>query len=567
MNYRKVFKISGILLTFITFSCTREAAGPLLGVTAESGMVSSAHPLATMVGVDILKSGGNAYDAAVAVHFALAVVYPSAGNIGGGGFLVYRKADGSIGSLDFREKAPLASHRDMYLDDTGKVIENLSLKGHLAAGVPGSVDGMIRIHQKLGSLPFKELIDPAIKLALNGVILTEQEADGLNRHRQDFIEANNYIPHLVRDDIWSAGDTVYHTQLAETLIRIRDLGREGFYAGTTARFIVDEMKNGNGIITEEDLAGYHSVWREPVVGSYKSFRIIGMPPPSSGGIALLQLLKGIEPYKIADWGFNTIRTVHAMTELERRVYADRATYLGDPDYYQVREKELINDDYLVDRFSDIDLNIKTDSRAVKNGLPGLVESPETTHFSIVDVFGNAAAVTTTLNGGYGNKVMVKGGGFLLNNEMDDFSVKPGVPNMFGLVGGEANAIAPGKRMLSSMTPTIIEKSDSLYLVVGTPGGSTIITSVFQTILNVIEHGMTMQEAVNAGKFHHQWLPDEIFYEPNALDSVTILELGRMGHLLTPRESIGRMDAILVLENGWLEGAADYTRGDNTALGY
>ncbi len=564
---RLIFRMSAMMLLIFAFSCTQIPDERLRGQVATHGMVSSAHPAATEIGVAILKQGGNAYDAAVAVHFALAVSYPNAGNIGGGGFLVYRKYNGEIGSLDFREKAPLAASKDMYLDINGEVIDNLSTLGHLAVGVPGSVDGMIKIHQKLGSMPFPELIEPAIQLALNGVVLTTRTAANLNNHQQDFIKSNHHIPYLVGDSDWSSGDTLFHKELAATLTRIRDNGRAGFYAGTTAQLIVDEMEKGNGIITKEDLARYQSVWRKPVVGSYKSYRVIGMPPPSSGGVALMQLLKGAESYDLRNWGFNSTRTIHVMTELERRVYADRATYLGDPDFYQVPTDKLISDNYLKERYSDIDLSVKTSSQAIKQGIVNIIESMETTHFSIVDANGNAAAITTTLNGGYGSKVMVEGGGFLLNNEMDDFSVKPGVPNMFGLVGYEANAIGPQKRMLSSMTPTILEKNHSLFMVVGTPGGSTIITSVFQTILNVIEHNMTMQEAVNAKKVHHQWLPDQVLYESNAFDGITMSELEQMGHLLKLRDGIGRMDAILVLEDGRLEGAADYTRGDNTAMGY
>ncbi len=569
MNLQRTWIILGTLalLLLVCWSCLKEVNEPLSGVIAEHGMVSSAHPAATKVGLDILKQGGNAFDAAIAVQFALAVVYPSAGNIGGGGFLVFRQTDGTIGSLDFREKAPLKSHRDMYLDESGAVIRDLSIKGHLAAGVPGSVNGMFRIHEKLGSLPMEDLITPAIQLARNGVILTEREAQRLNHQKTDFIQINHHTPSLVRDQPWVVGDTIFHPELAATLIRIRDQGEDGFYKGVTAQMIVDEMEAGNGIITKEDLANYQSTWRDAVVGNYKSFRVIGMPPPSSGGVALLQLLKGIESYDIKSWGFNSKKTVHIMTELERRVYADRATYLGDPDFFEVPIETLVSDNYLSERFADISLNTKTPSESIKNDLLGMVESLETTHFSIVDTEGNAAAITTTINGSFGSKVMVKGAGFLLNNEMDDFSAKPGVPNMFGLVGGEANAIEPGKRMLSSMTPTILEKDGRLFMVVGTPGGSTIITSVFQTILNVIEHGMTMQEAVNARKFHHQWLPDDIKFEPEAFDSVTINELEQMGHTLVPIGNIGRMDAIRVLENGWLEGAADNTRGDNTALGY
>jgi gamma-glutamyltranspeptidase/glutathione hydrolase len=556
-----------MVLLIVASSCTQLPDEPLRGKVAAHGMVSSAHPAATKIGLTILMQGGNAYDAAIAVQFALAVAYPNAGNIGGGGFLVYRKSTGEIGSLDFREKAPLSAHKDMYLDQDGEVIENLSTRGHLAVGVPGSVDGMIKMHEKLGSMPFSKLVEPAIQLALNGVVLTDREATKFNGQRQNFIETNSHTPHLVSNTPWVSGDTIFHLELAETLIRIRDHGRAGFYEGITAQLIVDEMKTGNGIITEEDLALYQSVWRDPLVCSYKSYRIIGMPPPSSGGVSVMQLLKGIESYDIRSWGFNSARTIHVMTELERRVYADRATYLGDPDYYQIPTDKLISDNYLQQRFADIDPLVKTSSQSIKTGSVNFIESIETTHFSIVDVNGNAAAITTTLNGSYGSKVMVKAGGFFLNNEMDDFSVKSGAPNMYGLVGDEANAIAPQKRMLSSMTPTIIDKNDSLFMVVGTPGGSTIITSVFQTILNVIEHGMTMQEAVNAKKLHHQWLPDHVLYELNALDSITYSELEQMGHVLKLRDGIGRMDAILVLEDGLLEGAADYTRGDNTAMGY
>ena len=556
-----------MLYLFICFCCARESTQQLQGVLAENGMVSSAHPAATAIGLEILKKGGNAYDAAIAVQFALAVAYPNAGNIGGGGFLVYRKSNGEVGSLDFREKAPMAADRDMYLDENGIAIDDLSTKGHLAVGVPGSVDGMFQIHHKLASLPMADLIEPAIQLANSGVVLTEREAEKFNSQRDNFLEVNSYTPYYVRQEPWSEGDTIYHTALAEVLMRVRDQGRDGFYSGITAQLIVDEMASGNGIITLEDLSDYQSVWREPLIGSYKSYKIIGMPPPSSGGVALLQLLKGVEAYKIADWGHNSTNTVHVMTELERRVYADRATYLGDPDYYEVPVDRLISTSYLDERFSDIMLDQKTSSQEIKSGKVEYIESIETTHFSIVDAAGNAAAITTTLNGNFGSKVLVKNGGFFLNNEMDDFSIKPGEPNMYGLVGGEANEIVPGKRMLSSMTPTIIEKDHTLFMVVGTPGGSTIITSVFQTILNVIEHGMTMQEAVNAKKFHHQWLPDHVLYEAGAMDNTTLRELEAMGHVMKLRNGLGRMDAVLIHSNGFMEGGADYTRGDNTAMGF
>ncbi len=557
------------LLLLVLVSCTtqvvQEPASRTYGTIANQAMVSSAHPEASRVGVEILQKGGNAYDAAIAVQFALAVVYPSAGNIGGGGFLVYRKADGAIGSLDFREKAPLNAHKDMYLDDSLNVIDNLSRKGHLAVGVPGAVDGMLEIHKKLGKLPFGELVQPAIDLAAKGVVLTEKEAGKLNGSQEVFHEVNARAISLTQKSEWNMGDTLFQPQLAETLTRIRDNGRSGFYEGETADFLVAEMQKGQGLITHEDLAAYQSVWREPITGSYRNHKIITMGPPSSGGIALMQLLKGTEPHDISSWGFNKAATVHLMVELERRVYADRATHLGDPDFYEVPQQMLMDSDYLEERYSDINFDAKTPSQEVKEGEVQVIESIETTHFSVVDASGNAAAITTTLNGGYGSKVMVEGAGFLLNNEMDDFSVKPGVPNMFGLVGAEANAIAPQKRMLSSMTPTIVEKEGKLYMVVGTPGGSTIITSVYQTILNVIDHNMSMQEAVNAGKFHSQWLPDMVLYEDIALDSLTLKDLEQKGHVMQSRNGIGRMDCILV-EEGQLEGGAD-PRGDNTALGY
>jgi len=542
------------------------------GVIGKNGMVVSAHPLASKVGVDILKKGGNAFDAAISVQFALAVVYPTAGNIGGGGFLVYRTKNGKAGSLDFREMAPEKASRDMYLDKDGNPIKNLSLDGHLAAGVPGTVDGMFALHKKLGSLEFKDLIQPAIDLAKKGVRLTEKEADGYNRFRDKFLELNTHKPYIIKEKSWKKGDLIIHKDLAQTLERIRDNGRKGFYGGKTADLIVKEMKTGNGIISKKDLASYRSIWRKPIIGKYREFKIISMPPPSSGGIALLQLLKGSEKLKIREYGHNDVRTVHYMTELERRVYADRAAHLGDPDFFSVPVSGLLNDKYIEARMSDIDPDSKTDSSDVREGDPAPKESMETTHFSIVDKWGNGAAITTTLNGEYGAKVIVKGAGFLLNNEMDDFSKKPGVPNQFGLVGGEANSIAPRKRMLSSMTPTILEKNGKLFMVVGTPGGSTIITSVYQAIINVLEHGMSMQQAVNAKRIHSQWLPDVFIPEKGALSSTDLIQMAVRGHIpvIYPIFShpLGMVDAILVREDGTLEGAADYTRGiDDTALGY
>ncbi|NEM98437.1 gamma-glutamyltransferase [Pontibacter sp. BT327] len=529
-------------------------------------MVVSAHPEASRVGLEIMSKGGNAYDATVATQFALAVVFPEAGNIGGGGFTVYRSSDGETGSIDYREIAPAAASATMYQDSEANVIAGLSTNGHLAVGIPGTVDGMVKLHQKFGVLPWAEVVQPAIDLARNGVVLTQREADGLNNMRDAFLKINKHIPYLTEKQNWQAGDTLFHGELAQTLERIRDEGREGFYGGKTAELLVQEMKQGKGIISKDDLANYSSAWRKPLEGTYKGYKVISMAPPSSGGIALLQLLTMVEPYDLSKYKWQSAEAVQLITEAERRVYADRATYLGDPDFVKVPTQELLNRTYMGERLSTFTMERATPSSEVKAGNLLFAESDQTTHFSIVDPMGNAVSTTTTLNGNYGSKVVVKGAGFLLNNEMDDFSAKPGVPNMFGLVGGEANAIAPGKRMLSSMTPTILEKDGKLFMVVGTPGGSTIITSVFQTILNVLEHNMTMQQAVAAPRFHHQWLPDVIQYEPDAISPAVRTTLENKGYKLEPRKPYGRVDAILVLPNGKLEAGAD-PRGDDAAAGF
>jgi gamma-glutamyltranspeptidase/glutathione hydrolase len=561
----EVYMRFSLLALALLLCCCNSTDVHIHGVIARNGMVVTAHPEATRVGVEVLRRGGTAMDAAIAVQFALAVVYPGAGNIGGGGFMVVREADGTAATLDFREKAPALATHDMFLDSSGKVIDKLSTRGHLAAGVPGVVAGMIQTYERYGTLPFATLVQPAIDLARNGFALTGMESEKLNGIRADVQQYSTSLPWIAERSGWKQGDTVVITDLARTLERIRDNGRDGFYTGATADSIVMEMQRGGGLISYTDLRNYEAVWREPVVGTYRGYKVISMAPPSSGGIALLQLLQSVESYPLKTDGWNLPRTVHIMTEAERRVYADRATHLGDPDFYTVPQEELLRHSYNTRRMSDVSLDRATPSEAIRAGVLPPRESEETTHFSIVDRWGNAVSVTTTLNSSFGSTVIVGGAGFLLNNEMDDFSAKPGAPNLYGLVGGEANAIQPGKRMLSSMTPTIVEKDGKLYMVVGTPGGSTIMTSVFQTILNVTEHGMTMQEAINAKKFHHQWLPDILFYEEGAFTHETIQTLRAMGHKLQQREPIGRVDAILVHPDGLLEGGAD-PRGDDTAMG-
>lgn len=564
---RKTVKIFLNILLIMAISCQTSlyAQSPDKGPYYKNGVVVSAHPEASKIGLQILKKGGNAMDAAVAVQFALAVVYPNAGNIGGGGFLVYRDSKGNINALDYREKAPLAAHKDMYLDASGNPIKDKSLYGHLAPGVPGTVDGMVKAHAKYGKLSWKELVQPSVDLAKSGFPITEQQAGELNELKVSLKQYNPLGTALVKDAIWKRGDLLIQTELAHTFEQIRDKGRAGFYEGEVAEHIVAEMKRGNGLITKKDLTAYKSAWREPITGMYKGYKIITMPPPSSGGIALMQLFNSVAPYPVSKWGHNQDSTVRLIVEAERRVYADRSEYLGDPDFYTVPKKALLDYEYQQQRMKTFSWNYATASSAVKPGKLTGKESEETTHYSIVDKEGNSVSVTTTINLAYGSKVVVKGAGFLLNNEMDDFSVKPGSPNAFGVTGGAANAIAPGKRMLSSMTPTIIEKDKELYMVVGTPGGSTIITSVFQTILNVLEFGQDMQQAVSSKRFHHQWLPDEVFTEKQVFDTVTETKLKEKGYKLTPRGGIGRVDAILKTKKGY-QGGAD-PRGDDTVAGY
>lgn len=558
-----------LFLAFVNYNCVSTKTNiPNQNASSEyeNGAVVTAHHLASQVGVDILKKGGNAVDAAIAVKFALAVVYPNAGNLGGGGFMVYRSNTGEVSSLDFREKAPAKAYRDMYLDKDGNPITDLSLYGQLAAGVPGAVAGMDEAFKKYGTLSWKELIQPAIELAEKGFAITEMQAREFNNYKERFIKHNPNGAAIIKAEEWKKGDIFVQQELAETLIRIAQQGRDGFYKGKTADYIVAEMKRGNGIISHKDLEDYQAIWRKPIVGEYKGHKIISMPPPSSGGVALLALLQSVEKYPLSQWGFQSDSTVRAMVEAERRVYADRATHLGDPDFYKVPVEHLTSASYNRSRMAGVSLSQATDSETIKAGVFPGYESEETTHYSIVDKDGNAVSLTTTINGSYGSLVWVDGAGFLLNNEMDDFSVKPGTPNMYGLLGGKANSVEPGKRMLSAMTPTIVEKDGKLKMVVGTPGGSTIITSVFQTILNVLEFGMTAQESVSAPRFHHQWKPDRIDVEAKAISEDIRQNLVKDGYKIHKRGNIGRVENIIVLPNGKLQTGADH-RGDDTAMGY
>lgn len=536
------------------------------GILADSGMVVSAQTESSRIGVSVLRKGGNAVDAAVATGFALAVCYPEAGNIGGGGFMVIRTSDGKTDVIDYREKAPLLGSRDMFLDDKGNVSEGLSTVTLLASGVPGAVDGMISAHSKYGKLAFKDVIQPAIELAETGFPVSQTQAISLNANRENFILRNLNRPAFVKDSIWKEGDTLRQPALAETLKHIRDFGRDGFYSGITAEYILKEMQRGNGIITKKDLSDYRAEFRKPLQTEYKSFKIITVPPPSSGGITLIQLLGMVEPYPMNELGFHSWKSIHLMAEAERRAFADRAKYLGDPDFVKIPVAGLLDKQYLAGRMKTFNRMKASSSSDITYGAPVGYESEETTHYSVVDAMGNAVATTTTLNDTFGNSIVVDGAGFLLNNQMDDFSIKPGFPNMYGLVGGEANSVKPGKRMLSSMTPVIIEKEGKLFLVIGSPGGSTIPTSVFQVIINVIDFRMNIQEAVDVGRFHHQWLPDEIIYEKDGIDSISVLKLKQIGHELTLRKAIGRVNAINVLPDGKKAGGAD-KRGNNSACGY
>ncbi|WP_326982937.1 gamma-glutamyltransferase [Chryseobacterium sp. MYb264] len=527
------------------------------------GVVVSAHPLASEAGAKVMKMGGNAYDAIVATQYALAVVYPQAGNIGGGGFLVGVKNNGEKFTIDYRETAPKKASHDMYIDKNGKANTDLSQNGRLAVGIPGSIAGFYAT-LKYCKLPMEKIIQPAIDLAEKGFAITDLEANMLNSQREKFVKHNQSPIIFVKDTPWKGGDILVQKDLAETLKLIQKQGAKGFYEGKTANLLVAEMKRGNGIITLEDLKNYKVAERKALEFEYKGSNVVSMPLPSSGGVLLAQMLRMASFENLEKYQQNSKEAVQIMVEAERRAYADRAEYMGDPDFIKDKTSYLISDEYLKNRWKSFSFNKATPSAEVGKIIKQPNESTQTTHISVLDKDGNAASVTTTLNGYYGSKVLVSGAGFFLNNEMDDFSIKPGVPNMFGAVGGEANSIQPNKRMLSSMTPTILLKNGKPYMVVGTPGGTTIPTSVYQSIVNVVDFKLNANITVNAPKFHHQWLPETVTYEKNFPENI-IKDLEKLGYKPERVDHIGKTEVITIDENGTIHAVADGRGDDSVAV--
>ena len=558
----KKFLLLSVLFSHLAFSQFTDINIVKEIRTKDKGLVVSAHPLASEAGAKVLKMGGNAYDAVIATQYALAVVYPQAGNIGGGGFLVGVKNNGEKFTIDFRETAPEKSSRDMYLDKNGKANTDLSQNGRLAVGIPGSVAGFFAT-LKYAKLPMEKLIQPAIDLAEKGFAITEQEANLLN-NQMEFFNQQNKNKTVFQKDKWKQADILVQKDLAETLKLIQKYGAKGFYEGKTAELIVAEMKRGNGIITLNDLKNYKVAERKPIVFDYKGNEIVSMPLPSSGGVLLAQMLKMSSFENLEKYQQNSTEAVQIMVEAERRAFADRAEFMGDPAFINDQTSMLISDEYLKNRWKSFHKNQATPSSEVGKIIPQPKESTETTHISIIDKEGNAVAVTTTLNGLYGSKVVVSGAGFFLNNEMDDFSIKPGVPNMFGAVGGEANKIEPGKRMLSSMTPTIVLKNGKPFIVVGTPGGTTIPTSVYQSIVNVVDFKLNPNFSVNLPKFHHQWLPEIVAVEKH-FPETTISNLEKLGYKIERWNQIGRTEMIVIDEKGNATAVADGRGDDSVAV--
>ncbi len=561
-TFRSILLSSIILLPHLLFSKP---------VYAENGLVVSASELASKVGVEIMKKGGNAIDAAVATGFALAVTFPQAGNLGGGGFLVARMENGETFTLDFREVAPKSAHRDMYLDENDEVIRGMSLYSHQAAGVPGTVDGLLKVFNDYGSgnITLRQILSPAIQLAKNGFEISHDFANHLNMYKGLFVYNEGASDIFIKKDssAWEYNDQLVQADLAKTLIKISQQGRNGFYSGKTADLIVKEMQKGNGLITKEDLSEYQSVYRQPVKGRFRNVDVLSMGPPSSGGLLLVNMLNMLDTFPLDSIGWNSSKYIHLLTEVERRAYADRAEHLGDPEFWDNPYSMFLSTDYAQNRASTISMDAATLSEAVSSGDPTPYESRETTHYSVADIHGNCVSVTITLNTSYGCGVVVKGAGFFLNNEMDDFSSKPGTANIFGLIGNEANSIQSGKRPLSSMTPTILLKDDKPYLIIGSPGGSTIITTVMQVILNSVVYGMNIEDAISAPRVHSQWIPDLITVEPFSLSSDVRVSLENLGHKIQPYRwgKIGHANGIMIGENG-MYGGAD-PRGNNSAIGF